>query len=127
MTEHLFVYGTLMRGEERDGLVAHLSVADASVNGRLWRVPAGYPALQLTPDGPQISGELLTLDQQSILMVLDLYEGVGEGLYERREIDVYANGTTVRAWVYVMTVPQLRRSGARPLKTTDWRLVSPKR
>jgi gamma-glutamylcyclotransferase (GGCT)/AIG2-like uncharacterized protein YtfP len=127
MTEHLFVYGTLMRGEERDGLVTHLSVSSASVNGHLWRVPAGYPALQLAHDGPKISGELLKLDQQSILMVLDLYEGVGENVYDRKEIDVSANGTTVRAWAYVMSNPQLRRAGCRPLKSTDWRAVSPKR
>jgi gamma-glutamylcyclotransferase (GGCT)/AIG2-like uncharacterized protein YtfP len=83
--------------------------------------------LQLAHDGPKISGELLKLDQQSILMVLDLYEGVGENVYDRKEIDVSANGTTVRAWAYVMSTPQLRRAGCRPLKSTDWRAVSPKR
>ena len=127
MTRQLFVYGTLMRGEERDGLVAHLPVAPAFINGHLWRAPAGYPALQIAPNGPKISGELLTLDQESILLVLDLYEGVGEGIYDRREVDVYSNGTTVRAWAYVMTRIQLRRAGCRPLKSNDWRQVSPKR
>jgi len=128
MTEHLFVYGTLMRGEERDGLVAHLSAKAGTVHGHLWRAPAGYPALQLAPDGPKIVGELLKLDQKSILMVLDLYEGVGEGLYDRKEVDVQqSNGTIVRAWTYVMSQQQLRRSGCQPLKVTDWRTVSPKR
>ena len=127
MTEYLFVYGTLMRGQERDGLVAHLNASAATVNGHLWRAPAGYPALLLADDGPEIVGELLRLEQQSILMVLDLYEGVSEGLYDRRSIDVrQANGSTVRAWAYVMSHQQLRRAGCSPLKTTDWRTVAPR-
>jgi len=127
MTNKLFIYGTLMRGEERDGLVAHLTAHPATVRGNLWRAPAGYPALQMNPNGLDIAGELLVLEQQSILMVLDLYEGVAEGLYTREVIDVSVKGQTESAWAYTMSSLQLRRAGCAPLKATDWRSISPKR
>ena len=127
MSTKLFVYGTLMRGEERDGLVAHLPVNPASVRGHLWRAPAGYPALMVDDSGPEIQGELLKLDQESILMVLDLYEGVAEGLYSREVIEVSTNGQKERAWAYIMSRTQLRRAGCQPTKLTDWRMLSPKR
>ena len=75
---HLFVYGTLMRGEERDGFVSHLDARQGSIMGRLWRAPAGYPALELTNQGTAIAGEILALDTPSILIALDLIEGVNE-------------------------------------------------
>ena len=127
MTTKLFVYGTLMRGEERDGLVAHLTATPATVHGHLWRAPAGYPALLLDPSGPTIQGELLQLEQASILMVLDLYEGVAEGLYTRQQIDVSVNGRKEAAWAYIMSRTQLRVAGCQPTKATDWRMLSPKR
>ncbi len=126
MSTHLFVYGTLMRGEERDGLVAHLPATPASVRGQLWRVPAGYPALYLDPAGIEIRGELLQLENESILMVLDLYEGVSEGLYSREVVPITVRGMKKTAWVYVMSRAQLRIAGCQPLKTDDWRTVSPK-
>ena len=127
MSTKLFVYGTLMRGEERDGLVAHLSAVPATVRGHLWRAPAGYPALMLDPSGPKIQGELLKLNQESILMVLDLYEGVAEGLYTREIIDVNVNGQNESAWAYTMSRTQLRMAGCQPTKAIDWRMLSPKR
>jgi len=127
MTSRLFVYGTLMRGEERDGLVAHLRSEPASIRGQLWRAPAGYPALFLDPSGQEIAGELIELEQESILMVLDLYEGVGEGLYSREKVNVSVRGQQELAWAYVMSRAQLRIAGCQRLKTTDWRTVSPKR
>ena len=126
MSSKLFVYGTLMRGEERDGLVAHLTATPATVRGQLWKAPAGYPALYLDPSGQEITGELLELGTDSILMVLDLYEGVGEGLYSREQAQVFVHGKQEHAWVYVMSRAQLRMAGCRALKTNDWRTISPK-
>ena len=126
MSTKLFVYGTLMRGEERDGLVAHLPATPATVIGQLWRVPAGYPALHLDPTGTEIKGELLQLETKSILMVLDLYEGVSEGLYSREKVSISVHGMQETAWAYVMSRAQLRIAGCQPLKTNDWRTISPK-
>ena len=127
MSAKLFVYGTLMRGEERDGLVAHLKATPATVRGQLWRAPAGYPALFLDPSGQEIKGELLELEKESILMVLDLYEGVSEGLYSREKVNVAVSGKHEPAWVYVMSRTQLRIAGCQHVKTNDWRTISPKR
>ncbi len=126
MSEHLFVYGTLMRGEEREGIVAHLPNQPAIAMGQLWRAPAGYPALFVDPNGLPIRGELLAIEQPSIFMVLDLYEGVAEGLYTREIIDVQTERGPVQAWAYIMSQQQLRRAGCRFIKTTDWRTISPK-
>ena len=127
MSAKLFVYGTLMRGEERDGLVAHLTATPATIRGQLWRAPAGYPALFLDPSGIEIVGELLELETESILMVLDLYEGVSEGLYSREKVNVLVRGQQESSWAYVMSRTQLRIAGCQPLKTNDWRSLSPKR
>jgi len=118
---HLFVYGTLMRGEDRDGFVNHLEARNASIMGRLWRAPAGYPALELTPQGIPISGEILALDTPSILVALDLIEGVNQGLYERVQATVQTEIGPEMAWVYVMNSTQLRRANCTLLKGNDWR------
>ena len=117
----LFVYGTLMRGEEREGLLSHLDVRPATIIGRLWRAPAGYPALELVPNGRPIVGEVLTLDTPSILVALDLIEGVSQGLYHRIETTVQTIEGTEKAWVYVMNASQLRQADCIPLKGNDWR------
>ena len=126
MSTHLFVYGTLMRGEEREGIVAHLDMQPAIARGQLWRAPAGYPALFVDPHGLPIRGELLAIEQPSIFMVLDLYEGVAEGLYTREIIEVHTETGPTTAWSYIMSQQQLRRAGCQLLKTTDWRKISPK-
>ena len=127
MSNHLFVYGTLMRGEEREGIVAHLSMVPAITRGQLWRAPAGYPALFIDPNGHPIRGELLRIEQPSIFMVLDLYEGVAEGLYTREIIDVQTEDGPIQAWAYIMSKKQLRLAGCQAIKTMDWRKISPKR
>jgi gamma-glutamylcyclotransferase (GGCT)/AIG2-like uncharacterized protein YtfP len=119
--ELLFVYGTLLRGEDREGLVSQFDVRTAVTLGKLWRVPAGYPALQFSMEGKPIAGEVLTLDGPSVLSVLDLYEGVREGLYDRIRLPVQTDKGTEQAWAYVMSSTQLRRAGCVPLKVSDWR------
>ena len=60
----LFVYGTLMRGEERGFLAA--TARPATIQGQLWRAPAGYPALLLVDGGAEIAGEVVALDNPAI-------------------------------------------------------------
>lgn len=119
--ELLFVYGTLLRGEEREGLVSQFEARAAITLGKLWRVPAGYPALQFSMEGTPISGEVLTISGSPVLSVLDLYEGVGEGLYDRIRLPIQTDKGTEQAWAYVMSPVQLRRAGCIPLKVNDWR------
>lgn len=125
--EKLFVYGTLMRGEEREGLVVHLQVQTATTRGYLWKAAAGYPALVLHPEGRKIAGEVLALPDPSLFHILDLYEGVSEDLYDRTLIEVETRDGTCEAWAYVMNSLQLKRSKCTPIKTTDWRTLSRRR
>ena len=125
--EKLFVYGTLMRGEERDGLVVHLKAEAATVRGHLWRASAGYPALVLNPQGPKISGEVLDIPNPALFQILDLYEGISEELYHRKLVEKETQNGTCEAWVYVMNSLQLKRSKCTPIKTTDWRTLHRRR
>lgn len=118
---HLFVYGSLLRGQPQDGLVAAFVALPATCRGRLYLMPAGYPVLVHDPDGPEIAGELLVLDQPGVLGVLDLYEGVDGGLYRRATLPVTARGRVLSAFAYVMSAEQVRRRRLRALEATDWR------
>ncbi len=124
MTDHLFVYGTLLRGEERDGMVLSLPMVPATTRGRLHMARAGYPALQSDPAADQVKGELLTLEHPGLLTVLDLVEGVADGLYSRTRIPVRTDDGATEAWAYVMDIHQLRRAECRPLKVRDWRALA---
>jgi gamma-glutamylcyclotransferase (GGCT)/AIG2-like uncharacterized protein YtfP len=125
--EKLFVYGTLMRGGEREGLVVHLQAEAATVRGYLWKAAAGYPALFLNPQGPKIAGEVLEIPNPALFHILDLYEGISDDLYDRTLIEVETGDGTCEAWVYVMNSLQLRRSKCTPIKSTDWRTLSRRR
>ena len=70
-----------------------------------------------------------------LLMVLDLFEGVRDGLYQRVPVSAYLRaqsegqqalfGEPVSAQAYVVTPHQARVRRYHPLKTTDWRTVAP--
>src|SRR5690606_31281516 len=73
--EHLFLYGTLMRGEAahaRFGLATRaVYVGDACVAGQLHELD-GYPTL--VPGGGRVEGEVHRLLDPGLLAELDLYE-----------------------------------------------------
>ena len=117
----LFVYGTLLEGEANAGLLAGLPRKSASIEGRLWMAPAGYPAL-VVGSGATIAGELVEVDAAR-LKVLDVLEGV-PNLYARAKHDVRTKSGTVSAFVYVITEHEARARNYRPLTTRDWRHLS---
>lgn len=117
----LFVYGSLLRGQPQDGLVTAFPATPATCRGRLYLVPAGYPVLVPDPAGPEIAGELLELASPSNFRVLDLYEGVNEGLYQRATVSVRCRGRDLEAQAYVLSAAQVRRRRLRALDATDWR------
>jgi gamma-glutamylcyclotransferase (GGCT)/AIG2-like uncharacterized protein YtfP len=112
VTEHLFVYGTLLPGLAPEGLRPLLartrSVGRGSLPGRLYDL-GPYPAA--VPDAAtdtRILGEVLELpDAATILPALDAYEGfdpaaVEESLFVRRRHAVtLADGRLLDCWVYV--------------------------
>lgn len=133
----LFVYGSLMRGQQADGYLADRRVVPATTVGLLYRVPAGYPALVVDNGGKAIVGELVLDPSPGLLTVLDLYEGVANGLYRRTVVQVQrlddgASGSagqqdlfarSLRAWAYVVSARQARARRYHPLDVTDWRRI----
>ena len=117
----LFVYGTLLSGASRAGVLTGLGRRPAKLHGRLYQMPAGYPALELgsTSDAQMIHGELVDAPGNRLLGLLDYYEGVEEGLFTRVDADVIVGLRAVRAWVYTMGSPRLL--GGVPLKSNVWR------
>src|SRR3982074_561356 len=90
MQDHLFVYGTLMRGFDHP-MAQLLSrsadfVGEARCRGRLYRVKH-YPGLLLSEDpGDIVFGELYRLRQSDeCLREFDMYEACGEGFAEPTE------------------------------------------
>lgn len=102
----LFVYGTLRDGVRLAEVLGDASqwryLGPATVTGDLY--DAGeYPALLLRGDrGRDVEGLLVDLgNPPAALTALDLYEGVGAGLYVRQRCAARRpDGTELIAWVY---------------------------
>lgn len=115
-SEHLFVYGTLMRGFDHPmaRLLSRAAdfVGEAGMAGRLYLV-RHYPGLVLSDDPDEIVfGELYRLRQpRELLAELDMYEACGDGFeepteYIRQMLPVRAPDASVtQAWTYVYNWP----------------------
>ncbi|MEA2899651.1 MAG: hypothetical protein QOJ84_5266 [Bradyrhizobium sp.] len=114
-SDHLFVYGTLMRGFDHP-MAKLLSrsaefCGDARCQGRLYLVKH-YPGLVLSDDAADVVfGELVRLRApDESLATLDEYEGCGPGVfspqYVRQVLPVTRDdGTVSEAWTYVYNRP----------------------
>jgi gamma-glutamylcyclotransferase (GGCT)/AIG2-like uncharacterized protein YtfP len=115
MQDHLFVYGTLMRGVDHP-MAKLLSrsagfCGEARCRGRLYLVKH-YPGLVLSDDpGDVVFGELVRLrTPEQSFATLDEYEGCGPGVasprYLRQVLPVTRDdGTVTEAWTYVYNRP----------------------
>ena len=108
-TEVVFVYGTLLRGEQRhDQVMDHLRrVLPAAIPGRLQDY-GEYPSLLPATGGEQeVQGELLFLDDiEQVLPLLDAVEGFfgydrPGSLFRRVLISTPAAGREGLAWAWV--------------------------
>jgi gamma-glutamylcyclotransferase (GGCT)/AIG2-like uncharacterized protein YtfP len=121
MQDHLFVYGTLMRGFDHPMAQLLSRSAEfcgpARCQGRLYLVKH-YPGLVLSDDaGDVVVGELYRLRApEALLATLDEYEGCGPNVaqpqYLRQLLSVTrGDGTILEAWTYVYNrlVAQLQR------------------
>ncbi len=112
ISDHLFVYGTLMRGFDHPMAQLLSRSADflgpATCRGRLHLIKH-YPGLVLSDDASDIVfGELYRLrDRDALLGEFDMYEACGEGFpepteYLRQMLQVTGeDGTASEAWTYV--------------------------
>jgi len=113
----LFVYGTLMPGEERWPLLAPLAAPGApeaaTAAGLLYRTPYGWPAAAFGPaHRAAVPGVVVALRDPGIaLPFLDEIEGTGTGLFERRVIKTTAG----ECWAYHWPGPT---GGFQPI--TNW-------
>ena len=113
--DHLFVYGTLMRGFDHP-MAQLLSrsadfIGEARCRGRLYLVKH-YPGLVLTDDPAEIVfGELFRLRRPAeCLREFDMYEACGEGFeppteYLRQMLTVTSGDAALEAWSYVYNWP----------------------
>jgi gamma-glutamylcyclotransferase (GGCT)/AIG2-like uncharacterized protein YtfP len=120
----LFVYGTLREGGSNHAWLLRThpeGLTRAWVAGRLFHLPAGYPALVPTPEprtpppGPGwVRGEFVGYEDEadlgSALADLDPLEGVEEGVFARELLPVLLEGgQRYLAWVYLFHVERLPR------------------
>jgi gamma-glutamylcyclotransferase (GGCT)/AIG2-like uncharacterized protein YtfP len=133
----LFVYGTLREGAPNHAWLLRThpeGLTRAWVSGRLFQLPAGYPALVSTPEPPApppssgwVLGDFVGYEDEanldSALMDLDALEGVEEGLFTREILPVtLEGGHRYQAWAYVFHVerlPRLERESIE-LPAGDW-------
>ena len=115
ISDHLFVYGTLMRGFDHP-MARLLSrnaefLGEARCRGRLYLIKH-YPGLVLSEDPAEIVfGELYRLRApDELLREFDMYEACGEGFaepteYVRQMLSVTLEGGATEAWTYVYNWP----------------------
>ena len=108
--KHLFVYGTLMRGQaNHDHFCADALTIEAAVTaGRLYHLPMGFPAMLDADDG-HVFGEAMTFrDLDAALRRIDRLEGYNaakpwDSLYVRmtRRVRLLKDGKGLPAHVYI--------------------------
>jgi gamma-glutamylcyclotransferase (GGCT)/AIG2-like uncharacterized protein YtfP len=115
-SNHLFVYGTLMRGFDHP--MAQLLSANADFlgearcRGRLYLIKH-YPGLLLSDDpNDVVFGEVFRLrERDALLREFDMYEACGEGFkepteYIRQILTVTReDGAASEAWTYIYNWP----------------------
>ncbi|WP_328747352.1 gamma-glutamylcyclotransferase [Streptomyces sp. NBC_00285] len=129
-----FVYGTLRPGEANHDLLLRgriRSEQPGRLDGALLYDGPGYPYAVEEPGGGPVLGDLVTAradEYDELLTALDELEEYAPGdprnLYERvtREVTRTADGTAVRAWVYVAapTVAVRLRARGTLIESGDW-------
>lgn len=118
---HVFVYGTLRRGEVND--ITRLRpaprfVGDAHVAGLLYDL-GPYPGLRLGGSG-RVQGEVyaITMALERQLDVIEEVAPVPSGEYTRQQIDVVVAGQVLNCLVYEIAAERVR--GRAPLPGGDW-------
>ncbi len=111
-SQYLFVYGTLKRGGKsyRELTAKHpvRFVSEARIQGELYKLRGeNYPGAVLTSTPNRfVKGDLFQLrNPHDVLPALDDFEEVGEGLFRRELVDVFARGRRLKAWAYLYARP----------------------
>ena len=118
--QHVFVYGTLLAGEERGHVLDACERRPAAISGQLVDLGRDYPGL--VPGEATVHGELVRLPGDAMLARLDGIEGFHahtspNNLYRRGFVKVRWGDEFVWAWTYYWNGVD-----GRPLPGGDWRL-----
>jgi gamma-glutamylcyclotransferase (GGCT)/AIG2-like uncharacterized protein YtfP len=112
---HLFVYGTLQRGQTAHALLAGQEFVREACTLPLYRLydRGRHPCLVEDRElGEAVQGEIWRIDAD-LLATLDDYEEAGD-LFERREIQIADfDGAPVQAYFYKGEVSTMRSCGSR--------------
>ena len=113
---HLFVYGTLKRGESSHRhLAGQKFLAPVRTQPRYQLYNLGdYPGLVERHDGRSVEGELWDVDPECLAR-LDLVEGCDEGLYRRSTVQLVPphDQLSVFSYLYQKPVDGLQDCGTR--------------
>lgn len=118
MPTPLFVYGTLKRGDIRAPLLegqSFIRQTQTTPHYRLFNTgdyPAMVQAAPLGLTGLTIQGELWHVDD-ACLARLDEEEGVDDGLYERRTIELIGEHQQAQAYLYLLPIKGMSDCGDR--------------
>lgn len=117
MSTQVFVYGTLKRGgSNHREMAGQTYVANArTMPGFTLFDVGGYPGLVTWPqDIVGVEGEIWTVDDEALAR-LDAFEGVEQGLYERKPIPLQPPFADLRVhgYVYPASVAGRRAVGSR--------------
>ncbi len=126
---NLFVYGTLMTGfcNHKQYIAPWANrIIPALINGELYHLPQGYPAL-LEGEGV-IRGELVFLPNIDIIIksiddLEDYYGPGGDNMYRREitEVELIETGDKVFAYVYFYCDEKYVRQKGIHVVHGDWR------
>ncbi|MGQ9872520.1 gamma-glutamylcyclotransferase family protein [Leptodesmis sp.] len=133
----VFVYGTLKPGEVKHSLCVNQAAAPypAIVQGQLYHLPLGYPAMTLDKAGI-VHGFVLSFSDSAILQTLDEYEQHAPEYFQEHAPDLSLEAHQYRrlqiatfhldhspldlAWCYVMTSQQITALRGRWVASGDW-------
>ena len=113
---HLFVYGTLKRGQPRHRFLAGQTFVASGVTRPLYRMfnVGEYPALVRHAEGRSIEGELWDVDE-ACLRTLDRVEGCDLGFYARVSVELSPpfEGLHAETYLYRLAIEGLADCGSR--------------
>lgn len=128
----VFVYGTLKPGGHYwprfcEGKVS--AQEPAQINGRLYDLHVGYPAMSLQGTG-WVQGYVLTFPREADFLQLDVLEGYdskrdpAENEYWRLKVHCYSpEGCPLgEVWAYEMAVERIAQMGGTLLADGNWQV-----
>ncbi|WP_141433573.1 gamma-glutamylcyclotransferase [Bacillus sp. 03113] len=119
---HVFVYGTLRRGEKNHYLMSGCTciAEEAYIDGKLYDSRFGYPFLT-TSSGIRVYGELYNVPIEKLPFLDELEDYTPnreDNLYERVVHPIYIGQATVQAYVYISNRPDLHGT---LIESGDWK------